>query len=46
MELAGVRRLGYGLYRWVVNTDLSNPSNVIALFVRDMFEPLLRGAKY
>jgi hypothetical protein len=36
VELAGVRRLGYGRYRWVVNTDLSNPSNVIALFVRDM----------
>jgi hypothetical protein len=36
VELAGVRRLGYGRYRWVVNTDLSNPSNVVALFVRDM----------
>jgi hypothetical protein len=36
VELAGVRRLGYGRYRWVVNTDVSNPSNVVALFVRDM----------
>jgi hypothetical protein len=36
VELAGVRRLGYGRYRWVVDTDLSNPSNVVALFVRDM----------
>jgi hypothetical protein len=36
VELAGVRRLGYGRYRWVVDTDLSNPTNVVALFVRDM----------
>ena len=36
VELAGVRRLGYGRYRWVVNSDMSNPSNVFALFVRDM----------
>ena len=36
VELAGVRRLGYGRYRWVVNTDLSDPSNVLALFLRDM----------
>jgi len=36
VELGGVRRLGYGRYRWVVDTDLSNPSNVVALFVRDM----------
>jgi len=36
VELATVRNLGYGRYRWVVNTDLSNPSNVFALFVRDM----------
>jgi hypothetical protein len=36
VELGGVRRLGYGHYRWVVDTDLSNPSNVVALFVRDM----------
>jgi hypothetical protein len=36
VELAGVRNLGYGRYRWVVDTDLSNPANVLALFVRDM----------
>jgi hypothetical protein len=36
VELAGVRRLGYGRYRWVVNSDMSNPANVFALFVRDM----------
>jgi hypothetical protein len=36
VELAGVRKLGYGRYRWVVNSDMSNPSNVFALFVRDM----------
>lgn len=36
VELAGVRRLGFGRYRWVVNSDLSNPANVVALFVRDM----------
>ena len=36
VELASIRRLGYGRYRWVVDTDLSNPSNVFALFVRDM----------
>jgi hypothetical protein len=36
VELAGVRPLGYGRYRWVVDTDLSNPTNVFALFVRDM----------
>jgi hypothetical protein len=35
VELAGVRNLGYGRYRWVIDTDLSNPSNVVALFVRD-----------
>ena len=28
--------LRYGRYRWVVNRDLSNPSNVFGLFVRDM----------
>jgi hypothetical protein len=36
VELAGVRRLGYGRYRWVFSTDMSNPGNVFALFVRDM----------
>ena len=36
VELATNRKLGYGSYRWVVNSDLSNPSNVFGLFVRDM----------
>ena len=36
VELATTRTLGYGRYRWVVNTDLSNPSNVLGLFVRDL----------
>jgi hypothetical protein len=36
VELAGARRLGYGRYRWVVASDMSNPSNVFALFIRDM----------
>ena len=36
VEIAGTRALGYGRYRWVVDTDLSNPSQVFALFVRDM----------
>jgi hypothetical protein len=36
VELATARKFGYGRYRWVVNTDLSNPSNVFGLFVRDM----------
>ena len=36
VEVAGARSLGYGRYRWVVDTDLSNPTNVFALFVRDM----------
>ena len=39
VELAGVRNLGYGRYRWVIDTDLSNRSNVVALFVRDMARP-------
>jgi hypothetical protein len=36
VELGTVRTLGFGRYRWVVNSDLSNPSNVFGLFVRDM----------
>jgi hypothetical protein len=36
VEIAGTRSLGYGHYRWVVDTDLSNPAHVFALFVRDM----------
>ncbi len=36
VELAAVRPLGFGRYRWVVDTDLSNPPDVVALFVRDM----------
>jgi hypothetical protein len=36
VEVATVRNLGYGRYRWVVESDLSNPANVFALFVRDM----------
>lgn len=43
VELAATRRLGYGRYRWVLHSDLSNPSNVLALFVRDMAVPASRG---
>jgi hypothetical protein len=36
VEFATTRTLGYGRYRWVIETDLSNPSNVFGLFVRDL----------
>jgi hypothetical protein len=36
VELGTVRTLGFGRYRWVVDSDLGNPTNVFGLFVRDM----------